>query len=129
MSPYVMIMIASAIICVSIIAFVWFYHRKNSEAKPLILLLLGVTEWIAAALMGLLDQDLSHNILWAKVEYIGVVSVPLALLVYVLYHSGLNQKLNLKRLAWLALIPVITLVLAWTNGIHGLIWTKYVPYL
>lgn len=68
-----MIMIAAAVICVSIIAFVWFYHRNNSERKLLILLLLGVTEWIVVALMGLLDQNLSHNILWAKVEYIGVV--------------------------------------------------------
>lgn len=129
MSPYVLIMIAAAMICAFIVAFVWFYRRKNSETIPLILLLLGVTEWIAAALMGLVDQDLSHNILWAKIEYIGVVSVPLALLGYVLHHFGFNQKLNLKRWVWLAVIPVITLVLAWTNGNHGLIWAKYIPYL
>lgn len=129
LSPYVLIMIAAAMICGFIVAFVWFYRRKNSETIPLILLLLGTTEWIVAALMGLVDQDLSHNILWAKIEYIGVVSVPLALLGYVLHHSGSNQKLNQKRLAWLAVIPVITLVLAWTNGNHGLIWAKYIPYL
>ena len=128
LSPYVLIMITAAIVCMSIVAYVWSRHRSNSETIPLVLLLLGITEWIIAALLGLVDQNLAHKILWAKVEYIGVVSVPLAVLGYVLYHSGSNQKLTVKRLAWLALIPVITLILAWTNGNHGLIWAKYIPY-
>jgi len=128
-SPYVLIMVSAAMICVFIVTYVWFFRRKNSEAIPLILLLLGVTEWVTAALMGLVDQDLSHNLLWAKIEYIGVVSVPVALLGYILYHFGLNQKLNLKWRVWLAVIPVITLLLAWTNGKHGLIWSEYIPYL
>jgi PAS domain S-box-containing protein len=128
LSPYVLIMLAAAIICMFIAVYVWLCHRKNSETIPLILLLAGIAEWIVAALMGLVDQDLTHKIIWAKIEYIGVVSVPLAVLGYVLQHSGSNQKLNIKRLAWLAVIPVATLVLAWTNGNHGLIWAKYIPY-
>jgi PAS domain S-box-containing protein len=127
-SPYVIIMLAAAMICVIIVVYVWFYRRKNSETIPLILLLAGITEWIVAAVMGLVDQNLSHKIIWAKIEYIGVVSVPLAVLVYVLHHSGSNQKLNIKRLAWLAAIPFATLVLAWTNENHGLIWARYIPY-
>ena len=102
--------------------------EKFRESIPLILLLGVITEWIIAAVMGLVDQNLTHKIMWAKIEYIGVVSVPLALLGYVLQHSGSNQKLNIKRLVWLAVIPVATLVLAWTNGYHGLIWNKYIPY-
>ena len=127
-SPYVLIMLAAAIICMFIGVYVWLNRRKNSETIPLILLLAGITEWIAAALMGLVDQNLTHKIIWAKIEYIGVVSVPLAVLGYVLQHSGSNQKLNFKRLAWLAVIPVATLVLAWTNGNHGFIWARYIPY-
>ena len=128
LSPYLLIMIAAAIICMFIAVYVWLYRRKNSETIPLILLLSGIAEWIIASLMGLVDQDLAHKILWAKIEYIGVVSVPLAVLGYVLHHSGSKQQLNIKRLAWLAVIPVATLVLAWTNGNHGLIWARYIPY-
>lgn len=120
-------MIAAALVCVFIAVSVWPHRKNNSETIPIILLLLGIIEWVVAALIGLLDQNLSHKILWAKFEYIGVVSVPLALLVYVLFHS--SQRLNAKRLAWLAIIPVLTLVLAWMNGNHGLIWATYTPYL
>jgi PAS domain S-box-containing protein len=127
-SPYTVFMITAAIICMSIAVYVWPRRRSNSETVPLILLLLGITEWIVAALLGLVDQNLAHKILWAKIEYFGVVSVPLMVLVYVLYHSGSNQWLTVKRLAWLVLIPVATLILAWTNEGHGLIWAKYIPY-
>ncbi len=53
--------------------------------------------------------------------------MPVALLVYVLSYFG--QRLDAKRLAWLAIIPLVTLVLAWTNGNHGLIWAAYTPYI
>lgn len=53
--------------------------RKRSEER------------IAATLFGLMNQNLAHKILWAKIEYIGIVSMPLAVLVYVLYHSGSNE--------------------------------------
>ncbi len=129
LNPFVLLMIAAGVICAGIAAFVWLQRRDNSETIPLILLLLGITEWIAAALGGMLDPDLPHNLLWAHIEYIGVVSVPLMVLVYVLHHSGAHRPLTAGRLAGLALIPAATLVLAWTNGNHGLIWARYVPYL
>ncbi len=128
-SPYVFIMLAAITICIFIALYVWPRRQNNSETIPLILLLSGITEWIAAALLGLLDQNLLHKILWAKIEYIGVVSVPLAVLGYVLAHSGSIQHLTVRYLAWLAVIPVVTLILAWTNSYHGLIWATYVPYV
>ena len=129
LSPYVLIMIAAAMISIFIVVYVWTLRRNNSETIPLVLLMAGIIAWISAVLLGLLDRDLSHNLLWAKFEYIGVVSVPLALLAYVLHHYGSKRQLTRKRLAWLAVIPAATLVLAWTNERHGLIWARYVPYL
>jgi PAS domain S-box-containing protein len=128
LSPYVLIMVIAAIICGFIAVYVWSSRQKNSEIFPLILLMLGIIEWIVVALLGLLDQNLVHKIFWAKIEYIGVVSVPLAVFGYLLYHSGFNQQLTAKRLVWLALIPALTLILAWTNELHGLVWAKYIPY-
>ena len=94
LSPYILIMFVAGLICSFIAVKVWSSHRKNSEIIPPILLMLAVTEWIAAALIGLLDQVLAHNLLWAKFEYIGVVSVPLALFVFVLHYSGSGRQLT-----------------------------------
>ncbi|HTX80310.1 MAG TPA: histidine kinase N-terminal 7TM domain-containing protein [Longilinea sp.] len=120
---------AAAVICALIVVYVWPHRENNAETIPLVWLLLGIIEWIIAALAGLLDQNFSHKILWAKFEYIGVVSVPLTLLSYVFYHGGSDRHLTVRRLLWLAVIPVMTLVLAWTNEAHGLIWASYTPYL
>ncbi len=129
MSPYVFIMLVAAMLCTFIAVYVWPRRHINSETIPIVLLLIGITGWITAALGGLLDQELAHKMLWAKFEYIGVVSVPLLLLIYILYHSNYSRQLTGMRLALLAFIPAVTLLLAWTNGMHGLIWTAYVPYL
>ncbi|MGB8212432.1 MAG: histidine kinase N-terminal 7TM domain-containing protein [Anaerolineales bacterium] len=129
LSPYVLIMLVAAVICAFIAGYVWLRYRQNSETIPLTLMLAGIIEWIVATALGMLDQNLAHKMLWAKIEYIGVVSVPLLVLAYVLNHSGTPQRLTGKRLAWLAVIPAVTLILAWTNGNHGLIWAEYVPYL
>ena len=126
---YVIIMTITAILCMGIAVFVWPNRRKNSETLPLVLLLVGISEWICTDLLGMLDPNLVHKILWAKIEYIGVLSVPLAVLVFVLHHTGFHRWLTGRRLACLAVIPVLTLGLAWTNELHGLIWAKYIPYL
>jgi len=126
---YTIIMIIAAMICMVIIVYVWPQRRKNAETLPLILLMAGITEWICAALLGMLDQNLLHKLLWAKIEYIGVLSVPLMVLVYVIHHCNTHQWMKGKRLAWLADIPLLTLLLAWTNEYHRLIWATYVPYL
>ncbi|HVM72050.1 MAG TPA: PAS domain S-box protein [Anaerolineales bacterium] len=128
-SAYVLSMILAAMLCMVIIVYVWPRRRKSSETMPLILLLAGIIEWICAALLGMLDQNLLHKLLWAKIEYIGVLSVPLAVLVFVLHHSGIQPWLSRKRLAWLAVIPALTLLLAWTNDFHRLVWASYTPYL
>ena len=56
LSPYVLIMIAAVMVCAGIIVYAWPYRRHNSETIPLILLLFEISEWIVAALLGLLDQ-------------------------------------------------------------------------
>ena len=127
-SPYVLIMLVAEVICIFIAVNVWPNRHKNTETIPFVLLLIGIVEWITAALLGLLDQNLLHNILWAKIEYFGVVSVPSLVFVYMLHHSGYSSRWNKKWMAWLVLIPVVTLILAWTNEYHGLIWASYIPY-
>jgi PAS domain S-box-containing protein len=62
------------------------------------------------------------------VEYIGVTSVPLLVLVFALYHSDYKQWLTPGRIVLLSLIPAATVILAWTNEFHGLIWSTYSPY-
>lgn len=125
---YLTIMISAGIICSFILIDVLPGRNQNSETIPFVILMTGIIVWIIAALAGLLDQNLSHKLLWAKVEYFGVVSVPLALLIFILFHSGFDRRLISKWSSILLIVPVITIILVWTNGSHGWIWREYIPY-
>ena len=56
------------------------------------------------------------------VEYIGIVSVPVFLFFFALEYTGRSHFLNtrIRALAWL--VPIVTLLLVWTNPIHHFMW-------
>jgi PAS domain S-box-containing protein len=92
------------------------------EAAPLSLALLTVSMWLAAYSLGLISIDLETKLLWAKIEYIGITLMPLCLVSFAIFYARLQKWQQPKILALLAIIPLVTLVLAWTNESHELIW-------
>ena len=58
---------------------------------------------------------------WARVQYPGIVAVPLMWLGLVIQYMGQEKWLTRRNLTLLAIIPLVTLLLAWTNDAHGLI--------
>jgi PAS domain S-box-containing protein len=88
------------------------------------LLMLSVALWSLAYVFELGSPDLGTKILWAKIKYIGVVSVPMAWLFFVLMFTKQEQWLASRKIVLLTIIPIITLLLVWTNSLHGLIWSS-----
>jgi signal transduction histidine kinase/PAS domain-containing protein len=71
--------------------------------------------------------------LWSKASYIGTVAIPAAWVAFAVGYTG-RQALGRSALALLAVEPIVTLALVWTNEIHGLIWSRVTvtstePYL
>jgi diguanylate cyclase (GGDEF)-like protein len=59
--------------------------------------------------------------LW-NLGHIGVTSVPLAMAVFTLSYIGYGHLLTRGRLVMLSILPVATLLCAWTNDWHGWYW-------
>ncbi len=70
------------------------------------------------------STDLESLVFWARVEYIGIVSGPVTTLLLALAYTGREQWLAPRRLAMLAIVPILTLLLLWTNDLHGLVWSS-----
>src|SRR5262249_42892551 len=51
-------------------------------------------------------------------------SVPLAWLIYALHYTGKARWLTRRNLTLLLILPVLTLLLVFTNEAHGLIWSQ-----
>jgi PAS domain S-box-containing protein len=126
--PYIVIMFLTAIVCFLIGYYSWRHRDVPVNATIIFVMMLAITEWLVASAFGYITTDPTNKIIWAKIEYIGVVSVPLLVFIFSGDYSGLRHKLTARNLILLALVPAITLLLTWTNEIHGLIWSSYIPY-
>ncbi|HNT24368.1 MAG TPA: histidine kinase N-terminal 7TM domain-containing protein [Anaerolineales bacterium] len=91
------------------------------------LLMLAAAEWSFANGLELAVQQPEAKILWARFQYFGITSLPVFWFFFVLEYT--HQAKWLKRpyslLIWL--IPLLTIVAAWTNDVHGWLWTQIVP--
>jgi PAS domain S-box-containing protein len=68
------------------------------------------------------STTLSEAMRWLRVEYIGVVTVPVILLGLILTYTDHQRLLTPLNLIALCAVPAMTLIFAWTNRWHELIW-------
>ena len=102
--------------------FVW-RNRPAPGAGPFALLMLAVTEWSLGYVLELGTDHLATKVLWANIQYPAIVSVPVLWLVFSLHYAGREGWLPRHRLRLLFVVPVVTLLLAWSNESHHLFWT------
>lgn len=119
-SPYELPLIASALICLAVVALV-LPRRSAMGAASFALLPLTVAFWALANALEIAFLDLPVKLFWANLEYLSIVSVPVLWLVFALEYSRGSDALSRRTLGLLAVIPVITLALVWTDGAHGLV--------
>ncbi len=110
---------AAIMLLVTIIA--W---QRRAARGGILLTLLGVAAIIYSLgyALELGSQTVPEVQLWLKVEYIGVTPTAGLILCLVLAFTGRQRFLTRINLGLLFAIPVITLILAWTNEQHELIW-------
>ncbi|MBI5035204.1 MAG: diguanylate cyclase [Chloroflexi bacterium] len=125
-TPYVLAMILVACIT-ALVGAVAFKYRKTPGGLPIALMLFAITEWSLATAFEFAVIALPDKILWAKIEYVGMVYAPVCFLVFALEYANQTQWPHPRTLAFLCLIPTFTLVLALTNETHHLIWTSFTP--
>jgi PAS domain S-box-containing protein len=89
---------------------------------PFFVMMLAVAEWTFGYALELSSADLDSIVFWAKVEYLGIVAGPVAALVLALEYTGNENWLTQRGRVLLAVVPILTVVLVWTNELHHLIW-------
>ncbi|MBW1946138.1 MAG: PAS domain S-box protein [Deltaproteobacteria bacterium] len=70
---------------------------------------------------------MTWKVFWGKSEYFGIVSVPVLWFLFVFQYTRTDRWLTSRNVALLWVIPVITIVMAITNGWHGLMWSNIAP--
>ncbi|HEX2980128.1 MAG TPA: histidine kinase N-terminal 7TM domain-containing protein [Anaerolineaceae bacterium] len=124
--PHVVVYFALASVCVGVAIVAW-QRRQISGAGYLTLAMLCSAWWGFCAGMeaGVIGE--SAKIAWSKIEYIGYVNISPLLVLFIAAYTNRGAWIRWKTAPWLWVFPVITLVLAWTNEQHSLIWNSFTP--
>ena len=123
-ASYATPLLLSALALTGLLWLVW-QHRQIQGASRLGLLVLAVIIYQVGYALELSSATQEWAYFWIRVEYFGIAVQPYALLGLAAVYGG-NQWIETRqaRVA-LLVIPAITLLLAWTNSAHELIWRDF----
>lgn len=120
-NPYAIPCLISAVVAF-IVAIIAWRRRGVPGAISLALMLASAGFWALAYTAEISVTSLQSQILWSKIEYLGIVNIPVFYLVFSLEYAHQQPYLNRRSTLLLWIIPVVALLLTWTNEFHFLIW-------
>lgn len=118
---YILLPVLSLIISVGLLIRLW-QLRTTTGAAALISAIAGVMVWSVGYCLEIGLPGLETKLVWAKLQYLGILTIPLAFFIFSLQFTGRGQWLTGRRLAGLVTLPVIMLGLVLTNEFHHWIW-------
>jgi PAS domain S-box-containing protein len=124
-TPYIIPLIALALFSSWVMVYSW-QRRGALNAAILSVLAAAIAEWLIGYALEIAGADYATKLFWGKSQYIGIVLAPLAWVVFTYYHTQQGKQINVRNLAFLAIIPAITILMAFTTEKHGLVWANIV---
>ena len=121
--PYMLFLYGSAAITFALAILLW---RKRSApgAAPIALLLFAISQCTLGIGLELASADLNTKLFWNKFQYLGIVLIPAAWLIFVLQYTRWEKWLTPRFYALLSIEPFAVVILVWTNDWHHLIWSQ-----
>jgi diguanylate cyclase (GGDEF)-like protein/PAS domain S-box-containing protein len=98
-------------------------RRRVPGARMLALMMLGAANWCVATLGELLAGNVDGKLIWAKLGYFAVVSIPATWLAFSLIYSGVIPQKAWKPIVALAIVPIVTLVLVDLSPGLPVVWS------
>lgn len=98
--------------------------RPGLAITPFAWMMFSIAIWSLGYGFELMAPDLSGKIFWAKIEILGVSSLPIFLFFFCTVYTGRNYLLNTWNRVLIWIIPVITVILTWAVPTQSLIWRK-----
>ena len=118
MKPYITILIVNLITAISICAYT-FIRRKVTGSKGMFFLMLATSIYSLGYLFEILSTKLSTKIIWYNIEYFAIPMIPFFWLLFTLQYADYEWLFQRRKILIFAIIPVTTIIMAWTNKYHG----------
>ncbi|MCJ7716207.1 MAG: diguanylate cyclase [Anaerolineales bacterium] len=97
--------------------------RKSAQGSiPLALLFGSAAFWSICYAVELSLMEYTSKVFWLKMESIGVAILPVLWLFFCLRYVDIQKPKTSWFIIIFSIIPIVTLVLAFTNSTHHLVW-------
>jgi PAS domain S-box-containing protein len=113
----------SAIISAGV-ALAAYRRRRVYGAKTMFLLFLGLTIWSTAYGIETLNPSFEWHKFWTYVQFVPIPFTPVLWLLFAIQYTRQNKSPGSKILGLLFIVPVLTVIMAWTNDLHSLMWSS-----
>ena len=124
-TPYILPLISAALISSGVAYYAWTRRSKSVSAIALAFLAIAIAEWSLGYALEIAGANLQTKLFFGKSEYLGIAFAPLMWLIFAINHSNRGKNLTLRTTALLSIIPIITVLLAFTTEFNRLIWGGY----
>ncbi|WP_411274622.1 histidine kinase N-terminal 7TM domain-containing protein [Daejeonella sp.] len=115
---YSTILIVSGIItlllCINI------FRRYEIVVRWFGFMVLAIAVWALSYGFELATTKLEEMLFWINLEYLGVSFMPACWFFFIVKFTGRDEWISKRNLALVLVIPIVTLLLVWTNDYHHL---------
>ena len=99
-------------------------RRPIPGAVAMTVLTLAAALWSLGYNLELYTPGLAGKVFWAEFRYVGIGLIPVAWFVFGLQFGGWGRLVNRRNIGLLMVIPVLTVFFAFSNELHGWIWSS-----
>ncbi len=118
-TPFVVPLLFAALIAIGLIVYAW-SKRPTSGVTPFLFMMSGVALWLVAYAVEISSTTVSQIVFWANINYFGIVTAPVAWLVFCLAYTNSQRAIPLRLVLILLIEPAIIILSMWTDDYHHL---------
>ena len=107
----------------SFVAVMAWQRRKVPGAAAMIALALATFIWTLGFFLEVHNSTLERQLFFTSIAYIGSLSVPVAWFLFAMHYTTDNRRLTGWKIIPFCVVPLLSLILVWTNNWHHLMWS------
>jgi GAF domain-containing protein len=123
-TPFLMPIIGAAVALTFLAVYAWRQERTAPGADAFLALIILSAWWCYTYALELITTDPATMLLWVKLEWISIPLIPVTWLLFALYYAGYGEKVTLRLVTLLLIIPAINIFLVWTAPEQTLLYVN-----
>ncbi len=118
---YVLLLFAGGVLMLLLASYA-FQKTPNNGNHAFAWLCLSIASYTIFYALEVISPSLEKAMIWNRLQYLGITTLPVLGVIFVIQFTGNDFWLKTHRLILLSLIPLVTLLLKYTDSVHGLIY-------